>query len=334
MHNEQGIQAEQVRLTGRANIICILKILEHYSDEDHILGMHEIIDHMRDDFGLKVDRRTVYSAIAALNTDKLGYDISCYDENGKGYYLRSRLFEPSEVRLLTDAVYSLHYITNKQTSDMVDKIQSTLSINYRSSYKHLFSVNTERKTENRTVFYNIDVLEEAISEGKKVMFAYMRYGLDKRLHPRREEEYVVNPYSMVCDNQNYYLICIKEGKSNISYYRIDLMKDIKITDDQIDVKPSEADLMSTKKIVYAYAGKQEDIVLRCDNSVIGGVIDKFGTDIRITACDENRFDVRLRAVPTGVLYWTMQYLSKVEIISPKSMREEAIKLIKTNKYEV
>ena len=53
--------------TEKANALCILAILKEDSDENHILGMKDIIAKMATVYGLKVDRRTVYSAIALLN---------------------------------------------------------------------------------------------------------------------------------------------------------------------------------------------------------------------------------------------------------------------------
>lgn len=319
-------------LTDRANTVCLYKILKQYSDEEHILPMRKIILHFLEDYGLRVDRRTVYSSVETLR--ELGCDICGFDETSRGYYLRSRLFEPSEVHLLMDAVYSLKSVPKKQTADLINKLQSVLSVYHRNSYKHLFSANTEKKTENRFAFYNIGVLDDAITRRRKAAFRYMQYGLDKRLSPRKTEKYIVNPYGMVCDNQRYYLICIKEGKEEISFYRIDLMQDIEITDQRIDKKPSEADLASTKKVVYAFAGKPEKIILRCDNSVIGGFIDKFGTEPRIIPRGDTEFEARFRAVPQGVLYWTMQYLNEIEIIAPESLRNAAIEMLKSNRYGI
>ena len=59
-------------LTDKANAICILKILQEYSDEDHILQMRDLISHMEGIYGLSPDRRTVYSAVELLQD--LGYD--------------------------------------------------------------------------------------------------------------------------------------------------------------------------------------------------------------------------------------------------------------------
>jgi hypothetical protein len=78
-------------ITDRANAICLLEILREYSDERHILTMKDLISKLNAIYGLKPDRRTVYSAVALLID--LGYDISIYEDNGTGYYLRSRELE-------------------------------------------------------------------------------------------------------------------------------------------------------------------------------------------------------------------------------------------------
>ena len=51
----------------------------------------------------------------------------------------------------------------------------------------------------------LDVLNDAIEEKRKVSFIYNRYGTDFKLHPRRNEPYIVNPYQMVANNGRYYL---------------------------------------------------------------------------------------------------------------------------------
>ena len=85
----------------------------------------------------------------------------------------------------------------------------------------------EIRPENKELFYTIDVLDEAISKGKKVSFIYNSYGTDKKLHPKREREYVINPYQMVATNGRYYLICNYDKYDTLSNYRIDRITGIK-----------------------------------------------------------------------------------------------------------
>ena len=135
-------------LTEKANAICLLEVLREYSDAEHILPMREIIGKMQSLYGIKIDRRTVYGAVALLI--ELGYDISIYEDNGVGYYLRSRELEQSEVLLLTDAVYSFPFIPAKQTEQLVQKLQKQLSVHQRKRYRYLtISRQTARPTTGR-----------------------------------------------------------------------------------------------------------------------------------------------------------------------------------------
>lgn len=319
-------------LTGRANTICIYKILLEHSDECHPLSVNEIISYLKREYGLSIDRRTVYNSIDTLK--ELDYDISTYDENKHGYYLRTRVLSTADVRLICDALYSLYSVSNKLTEELVERLQSVLSEHSRQYFKHLTSISVSRKTDNSSVFKNIGSIDQAISRRVKISFVYMQYGLDKKLHPRRNDLYIVNPYGMVCENGNYYLLCVKDGKSGLSHYRIDLMKDVRILAAKIETKVSAFDIASAKKAVYAFAGKPEEITLRCHKRMISGLIDRFGTEPRIYKLDDSYFIAKIKAVPQGMLFWTMQYLSDVEILEPASLRQQAIEMIKSNLYNV
>lgn len=107
-------------LTEKANILCILEILKKYSDSDHILSLADILHKMKALYDVEADRRTVYRNIDALI--EFGYDISKYSENKTGYYLRERDFEPSEIHMLCDAVFSAECISKNAGETLIKKI--------------------------------------------------------------------------------------------------------------------------------------------------------------------------------------------------------------------
>lgn len=316
--------------SDRANAICLLEILKEYSDDEHIMAMKEIIKKMNTLYGLKPDRRTVYSAVALLID--LGYDISVYEDNGIGYYLRSRQFEQAEIHLLTDAVYTFPFIPAKQSEELIRKLQGVLSVHKRKNYRHLTIAPKDRKTENRQVFLNIELLDEAITRKKQVTFTYLKYGFDKKLYPRMKKPYVVNPHSMVYINEHYYLVCNYPNVATTNFYRLDRMKDIRISDKDLDV-PFDNDKEIIKS-VYAFVGKSEHIRMHCDNIVLDDVIDKFGSDITIRPLDENKFELVVKVPPNGIEFWALQYLSYVEVIEPKWLRDKIIESLGRNKYNI
>ena len=319
-------------LTEKAIAICLLEVLNEYSDEKHILSMGEITSKIEQLYGLKPDRRTIYSALETLV--ELGYDISFYKENGKGYYIRDRHLEASEAHLLSDAICAFPFISERQTAQLLKKIQSLVSVHERRSIKNLTVIRANQKTINKQVFYNIEMLDEAIEKKMKVTFDYYDYGVDKQLHKRREKKYKVNPYGLVYSNEHYYLVCIMSRQENASMYRLDRMQNIEITDIPLDARDDGFEPHTVANdAVYAHTGKTERIEMLVDKKIINDVIDKFGSDVQISE-DEDRLRVTINASVKGMRYWALQFLESVEIVEPISLRNEILELLKNNRYVI
>ncbi len=314
-------------MSPKANILCLLEILRRFSDEAHILSMEDIQKRMLSEYGMSIDRRAVYSNLAVLCD--FGYDISMYADNKKGYFLREREFEPSEIHLLADAVYSSSFIPERATYDLIKKLQKTQSDYFARRIKSMTFVRPDAKTANKEIFYNIEVLDDAISKGAQVSFNYLRYDLDKKLVLRRDTEYVVSPYAIVWTNEKYYLIGYYEKYSGISHFRIDKIKNIQILSEK--AKPQDKDFSPyeyAKTAIYMYGSGAQRIELLCDMCILDDVIDRFGKDIDIKPFGENRFKARIFASPGGVRFWALQYLQFCEVAAPAELRDEISGIIK------
>lgn len=77
---------------------ALLQILQEESDENNILSAGELLEKLNKRLDLSIERRTLYSNIDILR--QAGYEISDYNENKKGYYLKQRQFEKGEILLL------------------------------------------------------------------------------------------------------------------------------------------------------------------------------------------------------------------------------------------
>lgn len=318
-------------ITCKANVICILEILKEHSDEEHILSMGEITKKMKSIYDLSVERRTVYAAVDTLKL--LGYDISAHEENKKGYYLRERDFELSEIKLLMDRVYSTSFISAKQTTELIEKLQLMISVHQRKKYKHLRAARQSKKTQNPQIFLNVELLDEAIDKKVKIKFNYCKHNLDKKLILSRDIEYIINPYQMVCANEKYYLVCNHDNYEKISHYRIDFIRDIKLLDEKVKPLPKEFDLTGySNNLTYMFGGENENIEIICDKSMINEVIDRFGKDVKTIKIDEDHFKLLLTAPPQGIKYWALQYLAYCEVIKPVSLRDGIIEIVKGNRY--
>ena len=310
---------------NKANILAILEILKTYSDEDHMLTRKDFDELLLSKYGISIERRTLYNSIATLN--EFGYDISNYSENGKGYYLRERQFEKSEVNLLCNSVFSSHIIPENESNQLIDKLLKTQSKYEAKKFKEKVYSKNLRKTINRQFFLNIELINEAISDNKKISFIYTKYNYKKERVSRSNHLYTVSPYAVVYMNENYYLICNYDGYEELSHYRIDKMNDIKILNQ--NVKPIEEDFEPyeyAKNKIYMFGGKIEEISLLCNDYILDDIIDKFGKNTIIIPQDNNQFIAKINASKQGITYWILQYMRHCSVLEPQSLKDE-IKVI-------
>ena len=319
--------------SSRLNILYILEILREESDPDHILSMSDIRKKLSLYYNVELDRRTITSAINDLID--FGIDISTFADNGKGYYLIDRPLEKSETYLLMDAIFSLAYIDRDQCTELLRKIGKSQSKYQRSVDKYISQVDLYRskRTSNKEVFLNIEIINEAIEENRQIEFIYLTYGLDKKLVPRRDRPYKLNAYRILADNKKYYLLGTTPGFKNILSFSIDFIKDIKILDEKRDSFREEELNRLIEKSSHAFFGKPSFIKIRFKGEILNYVIEQFGTDIKIRK-DGDFYIADFLAPEKGIEYRALQFLPYVEVIEPKSLRESIVSSVKENLYGI
>lgn len=321
-------------------IINILDILKKYSDMDHRLTQAQIIEILKKEYYMDVDRRTVKRNLMNLLDFDFGIDYTeIIKKNEKGeeipictdWYI-TREFDDSEIRLLIDSVLFSKTIPQKQCKKLIDKLKGLSNIYFEKKVNHICSL-PEIHPENKELFYTIDVLDEAISKGKKVSFIYNSYGTDKKLHPKREREYVINPYQMVATNGRYYLICNYDKYDTLSNYRIDRITGIKMMNEKRksikELKEGEINLPKhMAEHLYMFAGESIRVKFKAKNYIIDQIIDWFGFGPKITKQDEDTCMVEVEVNEEAFFHWAMQYGLHIEVLEPTSMRERIMSAIK------
>ena len=92
-------------------------------------------------------------------------------------------------------------------------------------------VSNRTKTFNEQIYYAINSIQEGIFSGLEIHFKYYEYTVEKRKQLRHGGEvYTVSPYSLVWENDNYYLVCYCEKHEKICRYRVDRMTQVTVTD--------------------------------------------------------------------------------------------------------
>ena len=85
----------------KSKLLTLLRILEQKTDEEHLLNVPQLVE-LLEQQDILAERKSIYSDIDTLRS--LGYDIQLRRGRGGGYWLASRTFELSELKLLVDAV--------------------------------------------------------------------------------------------------------------------------------------------------------------------------------------------------------------------------------------
>lgn len=324
----------------KASILLILKVLQEYSDEDHFLTQQDIIDKVDEIYGIELERKSVAFSISLLQ--ELDYDINKSPRGG--YALLSRDFDNSEIRYIVDSLFSSKSISGKQASELSKKLNSCLSRYQRKDYNFIYKSNEINRSENKELFYTLELIEEAKRRGKRISFQYLSFDENGKPFNRMDGfRYIVSPYYSVNNNGRYFLICnYREKYRAITYFRIDYMINPMI-EEEWPLKPVESlkdvDYFDIAKYlndnIYLLDGEVIESTIQVDHpNSIQYIIDYFGRNAKIYK-KENKLLADIKCNESALFYWYMQYSETFTIISPQSLidrvKNEAERIVK--KYE-
>lgn len=190
---------------------------------------------MRKQLGVDVDRRTIYAYIRDMKA--LGIDVSDYDKSKEGYYINSNCFEASEVRFLADAVLTSNFVTRRRTEAILEKLRTFNSIYQNKDFLKDVYIEDIPKSTNEDVFVSMARISEAIKFSRKIRFNYCEYNYFRELECKVDEngnlrEFVKSPVHMVLRDKNYYLVCEDEDSEVFQYFRIDMMLNVLVIEDE------------------------------------------------------------------------------------------------------
>ena len=305
--------------------LYIMNYLLQNSDEDHLVSMSQLIEHLAE-HGIPSERKSVYDDIEALRV--FGLDI-VQGGSGKnaGYYIANRSFELPELKLLVDSVQSSKFITHKKTATLIKKIETLASIHEAQLLNRQVYVKNRIKTMNESIYYNIDAIQSGISQNKKIQFKYFEYTVQKTRHYRKDGAfYVVSPFAMTWDDENYYLVAFDSQAGIIKHYRVDKMTEISSTEedrDGLDAYQALDMAVYARKVFGMFSGEEESVQLRFENHLVGAVLDRLGQDVFIIADGDDHFTVRADVVVSPQFFaWVTGFGAAAQIIGPDDVVEK------------
>ena len=308
----------------KPRILCLLKILIKYTDQKNPLTTNEIISLLESEYGLNVHRITLKKDIEALQS--VGYDVIEIKSSQNKYFLGDRLFELPELKLLIDAIESSKFITQSKSEMLIDKIYQLASVNQVKKLERKNYIVKKVKPNNEQIYYIVDTINEAINEGKQISFQYYDYtGLKKKVLKNKGEVYTISPYHVVWDGDYYYVVGYSDKHTKVISFRVDRIATTpEILDDCNYPQPEDYDLNRFSKTTFRmFDGEIKQVDLRCDNSIMRVIIDKFGEDVTTLAYDMESFRVLTEVAISPTFFgWVFGFKCKIEILGPSEVKEE------------
>ena len=309
----------------KLKLLYLLKILMEKTDAEHTLTVPEMIKELNK-YNINAERKSIYDDIESLKT--FGIDILCRKSKTYDYHIASRTFQLAELKLLADAVASSKFITEKKSKQLIKKIGSLTSSHEAKQLTRQIYVAGRVKTMNEKIYYNVDIIHQAISSNKQISFKYFEYTRDKKKHYRNDGNlYTASPYALTWDDENYYMISYYEKYESITHFRVDKMENIEIL--ELKSHNEEINIAEyTKKIFSMYGGEEETVRIQFDNSLLGVVIDRFGKDTVTYKVNDNNFMAILTVELSPPFWgWIFQFGNKVRIVSPENVKDMFVKYI-------
>ncbi len=312
----------------KLKLLYLLKILEEKTDDEHGLTTQEIISILRT-YDIEAERKSIYSDIEAL--EQFGIDIEKRKGASTTYHVVSRDFELPELKLLVDAIQSSKFLTHKKSSELIKKIEGLASKYEAKQLSRQVHVAGRIKTMNESIYYSVDDIHRAIGENRKISFRYYNWNMKKEKQFKRDGKvYNASPWALTWDDENYYLIAYDSREKKIKHYRVDKMLEIKVLDEERQGAEyfENFDMAQySKKTFGMYGGRDEQVTLRCHESLAGVVVDRFGQDVVMYAVDDHHFEASVKvSVSPTFLGWIMNFGGNMKIMSPQSVIDDFINL--------
>ena len=316
----------------KLKILYVMDYLLKNSDEEHPVTVAQLIAEL-ESHGISAERKSIYDDIETLRD--YGLDIN-QTGTGKtnGYYVSGRDFELPELKLLVDSVQCAKFITHRKTMSLIKKIGELASVHEAKALNRQVYVNNRVKTMNESIYYNVDEIHRAIAENKKIRFHYFEYNVQKERRFRRDGAwYVISPYALGWDDENYYLVGCDSDAGIIKHFRVDKMADIGITEETRDGQESYAAMdmaVYARKTFGMFTGEETTVKLRFEKDMVGVVLDRLGRDVMLIPDGPEHFTVRTDVVVSPQFFaWIFGFAGKAKILSPESVVKAMEQQLKT-----
>ena len=327
---EKGLLMAEVP-AGKLKILHLAKILWEQTDDEHGLTGPQLIEKLGE-LGVKVERKTLYADLEALR--QFGLDVRKYPHRQPvEYALATRDFQEQELLLLADAVQSSRFLTEEKSDQLVGSIAHLGSRRTADNLRRRLHVEGRIKSQEDSVFGNVDVIQQAIDARRKVSFRYFKYDESKRrVEKHGGATYLETPVHLMYVDGEYYMVAWNDGSmpwndgtAGFRHYRVDRMQAICVSDEPAasNEQVSAFDVADYQHGLFGmYHGELVQATLLVRGSAMDVIVDRFGRDVPSQPAGEGLCRVSVAVSPTPTFYGWLAILGQdARIEAPDALRK-------------
>lgn len=269
-------------------------------------------------------------------------------------------FSFDELDTIINALYFSKTVTEEERDRLIYKLAKLSSKRYQKKWfsenndrpviKNIFQGIVNNNDASRTELKkNIALIQSAIDEKVKIQFIMNVYNAERELVPAKTDNKgkailrKVTPYHILVYNDKYYMLANCEPFSNLYVWRIDLMSNVKLLEEEGRPKREVEGMSDTwngqeymEKHLHMFYGELCKITLKVPDNHYTMMVDWFGNNFvkRQTIGEKNKKDeneekdenevkydvVTVTCSKAAMINWAMQYSDVVEVLGPPSVQ--------------
>ena len=254
-------------------------------------------------------------------------------------------FSFDELDTIINALYFSKTVNEEERDRLIYKLAKLSSKRYQKKWfsennnrpviKNIFQGIVNNNDASRTEFKkNIALIQSAIDEKVKIQFIMNVYNAERELVPSKIDDSgktiwsKVTPYHILIYNDKYYMLANCKPYSNVSVWRIDLMSDVKLLEEEGRPKREIKGMSDTwngqeymEKHLHMSYDAPTNVRLKVSNEYYTMMVDWFGNNfVKRREFDEKYDVVTVTCSEQAMSNWAMQYSDVVEVLGPPSVQ--------------
>lgn len=301
---------KEAEITGKKALsLCLLRVLEKYATPAQPLTTRALMEFMRQDYGLDFERKAVGRNLTLLT--EMGFPLSTYQENGKGYYLtdeasKSHFAQDADARLiLTDALLRAPRFCRSDT--LLEAYQEEVPI---------LAIQEMQAKQAESLLANIFILRRAIAAGVQIRFKSSSIYMEEETEMPATQ---ASPYAVAFVEGQYYVLLSMAGYGKLLHQRCDQMRHIEMTEAAVrpltELSGRESSLQEYILQNVYRAGAEESYVLLCKRHLRDEALSVFGTAMQYKAEGEY-LRVTVQATWPKIYQFLLRHLKFASLLSP------------------